>query len=315
MSRTCLVTGGAGFIGSAIVRVLLEQGARVRVLDNLSTGSLENLPSPKNDLYVMEGDIRDTEQVAEAVANVDLIFHQAAFVSAPLSLEQPQTCFEINVRGTLNVLEAARDAGARRVVLASSAAVYGDTLRMPLTEASPLTSLSPYAASKRTNEVYADLYTRAMGLDVVALRYFNVYGPRQSAQSAYAAVIPIFIQRMGSGKPPVIYGDGGQSRDFVYVRDVARANVRAGDAETAPGGVFNICSGEEMTVNQLAATLREIIPGSPDPRHEAERPGDIYRSVGDPGLASDVLGFQPQVSFTEGLTQTVSWMEKQGFEA
>ncbi|OQY36149.1 MAG: LPS biosynthesis protein WbpP [Anaerolineaceae bacterium 4572_5.1] len=305
--RTCLVTGGAGFIGSAITRALLERGDNVRVLDNFSTGKRENLSSIASKIELIEGDIRDTSLVAQAVRDVDYIFHQAAFVSVPLSLEDPAKCFDVNVAGTLNVLSAAQRARVKRVVLASSAAVYGDTPHMPLTEESRLTSLSPYAAAKRTTETYADLYTRALGLDVVALRYFNVYGPRQSPASDYAAAIPIFIHRLLAGETPTIYGDGYQSRDFVFVEDVARANLLAAEAENAPGQAFNICTGEEITVIDLVEALRAIVPHSPEPKFAPERPGDIYRSVGDASLAASVLGFQPQISLAEGFAKTVNW--------
>lgn len=303
--KTCLVTGGAGFIGSTLVRALLERGDTVRVLDNFSTGKHENLAPVASEIELFKGDIRDSERLEQALRGVDYVFHLAAFVSVPLSMEEPQTCFDINVQGTVNVLDAAQKAGVKRVVLSSSAAVYGDTVQMPLTEESDVTSLSPYAASKRTNEIYADLYTRAFGLDTVALRYFNVYGPRQSPTSAYAAAVPIFIHRLQAGERPIIYGDGCQSRDFVFVEDVARANILAAEAENAPGRVFNICTGDEISVIKLVETLRKIIPNGPEPKFASERPGDVYRSLGDGGLAAEVLEFQPQISLQEGLEKTV----------
>ncbi|RME07027.1 MAG: SDR family oxidoreductase [Anaerolineae bacterium] len=303
-----LVTGGAGFIGSHIVEALLRRGDRVRVLDNFSTGRRENLAAVAGDVEILEGDLRDREAVRRAVQGAELIFHQAAFVSVPLSVADPETCFAVNVRGTFNLLEAARQAGARRVVLASSAAVYGEAEVFPLTEDLPTASLSPYAASKRTNEIYADLYTRLTPMGVTALRYFNVFGPRQSPESDYAAAIPIFIRRMLRGEAPVIYGDGHQSRDFIFVGDVARANLMAADAPAAAGGIFNICSGEEISILDLVATLGRVLPDAPPPRFDAPRPGDIYRSIGSGQRAAEVFGFRPQVSLEEGLRQTVEWM-------
>ncbi|MBS1250832.1 MAG: UDP-N-acetylglucosamine 4-epimerase [Chloroflexi bacterium] len=305
----CLVTGGAGFIGSTLVRALLTRGDSVRVLDNFSTGKRENLASIAPEIEVLEGDIREFDHVKEAVRGVDYVFHLAAFISVALSMEKPHTCLDTNVQGTLNVLAAAQEAGVKRAILSSSAAVYGDNEQMPLTEKSQLTSLSPYAASKQVNETYANLYTRAFGLNVVALRYFNVYGPRQSPESDYAAVIPIFIHKLLAGEAPTIDGDGGQSRDFVYVEDIARANLLAQTAESGPGRVFNICTGHEISVLTLMETLREIIPNSPQPAFGPKRPGDIYRSLGDPSLAAEVLGFQPQITLAEGLAKTVAWMK------
>lgn len=307
--KISLVTGGAGFIGSTLVRALVDRGDEVRVLDNFSTGKRENLSAVASKIKLIEGDIRDSVLVAQAVQGVDYIFHQAAFVSVPLSVEDPATCFDVNVAGTLNVLSAAQRAGVGRVVLASSAAVYGDNTNMPLTENSRLTSLSPYAAAKRTTEIYADMYTRTFNLEVVALRYFNVYGPHQSLESDYAAAIPIFIRRLLRGEKPIIYGNGLQSRDFVFVEDVARANLLAAEVEDAPGQVFNICTGEEINVIDLVEALRALIAHSPEADFGPERPGDIYRSVGDPSLARDVLGFQPQTNLSEGFAKTVDWMK------
>src|SRR5512133_1427958 len=244
-----LVTGGAGFIGSHIVRALLEQGDFVRVLDNFSTGKRENLAGLN--VEICEGDLRDTSKVAEAVQSIDYVFHEAAFVSVPQSMDDPLPCFEINQRGTEYLLEAARKAGVKRVVLASSAAVYGDLETMPLEEQFSLRPLSPYAVSKRVDELYAEMYTRSFGLDVVALRYFNVYGPRQRPDSMYAAAVPIFTRRLIDGKPITIYGDGGQTRDLVYVGDIVRANLVASEHPAAPGQVFNICSGDEIRIIDL----------------------------------------------------------------
>ena len=213
-----LITGGAGFIGSHIARALLEQGADVRVLDNFSSGKRENLTGLN--VEILEGDLRDASAVTRAVQGVEVIFHEAAFVSVPESMEKPQECLDVNVTGTSMLFEAARKAGVGRVVIASSAAVYGDSDAMPLVENTPLKQLSPYAVSKRIDEMYAELFTNQFGLEVAALRYFNVYGPRQRPDSMYAAAVPIFIRRMLDNKPITIYGDGGQSRDLINVRDV-----------------------------------------------------------------------------------------------
>lgn len=305
----CLVTGGAGFIGSHLVGGLLARGDQVRIFDNFSTGKRSNLADYADRVEIIEGDLRGADQVASAVRGVDLVFHQAAFVSPPQSMEQPELCFQVNVEGTINLLEAARQAGVRRVVVASSAAVYGDSGALPLLESTPPCPLSPYAASKQINETLAALYTRAFDLPVVALRYFNVYGPRQSPDSDYAAVIPIFIRRLLDGGAPVVFGDGGQTRDFIFVADVVRANLLAAEADTAAGQVVNICTGLEISLLDLLATLAEFIPGAPDHLVDLPRRGDIYRSVGSTSLAQDVLGFQAQTSIAQGLKQTMEWMQ------
>ena len=303
-----LVTGGAGFIGSYLVRALLERGDHVRVLDNFSTGKRENLLGLGGQLEILEGDLRNPIQVAEAVKGIDFVFHQAAFVSVPLSVLDPQTCFDINVQGTLNVLEAARDRGVQRVVIASSAAVYGEPEILPLTEATHPRPLSPYAASKLVNEVYAGMFTHAYGLPVVALRYFNVYGPHQSPKSDYAAAIPIFIRRLLDGQAPEVFGDGLQRRDFIYVSDIARANLLAASAPQAAGEVFNICTGQETTLLDLLETLAQIIPEAPAPRFKPPRPGDIHASLGEPQRAAELLEFSPQIPLLQGLGETVSWL-------
>ena len=307
---TYLVTGGAGFIGSHIVRTLLKQGAQVRVLDNFSSGKRENLAGLNGQLEVLEGDLRDASRVAEAVRGVDVIFHEAAFISVPESMEKPQDCFDVNITGTSNLFEAARKAGVRRAVVASSAAVYGDSEAWPLNEDTPLRPLSPYAVSKRVDEMYAELFTRSFGLEVAALRYFNVYGPRQRPDSQYAAAVPIFVRRLLDNKPVTIFGDGGQSRDLINVRDVVQANLTAAEHPDAPGKVFNICTGIETRLLDLLEILYDLFPNAPQPVFTEPRAGDIYRSIGDPRKAANVIGYRATVSLADGLAETVDWMRR-----
>src|SRR5688572_25885835 len=295
-----LVSGGAGFIGSHLVRALLEQGAFVRVFDNFSSGKKENLDGLTG-LESLAGDLRDAASLEQAVKGMDVIFHEAAFVSVPQSMEDPLACFDINQRGTESLLEAARKNGAGRVILASSAAVYGNSQALPLDEETRLLPASPYAVSKLVDEIYAEMYTRSFGLDVVALRYFNVYGPRQRPDSMYAAAVPIFTRRLLDGLPVTVYGDGSQTRDLVYVGDVVQANLVASEHAAAPGQVFNVCTGSEMRVLDLLKALTDIIPSAPAPQFATARAGDIYRSVGSPQKAADVLGFKAQTSLADGL--------------
>ncbi len=303
-----LVTGGAGFIGSHIVEELLLRGDTVRILDNFSTGRRENLPDGKKKVEVVEGDLRDAAIVKEAVRDVELVFHQAAFISVPESLRDPGACFSINVGGTVGLLEASRQAGVRQVVLASSTAVYGNTETFPTTEESPLRPLSPYALSKQVDELYARLYTQAYRLPVVSLRYFNVYGPRQQPDSPYAAAIPIFLNLLVAGKPLTVFGDGKQSRDFVFVKDVVRANLLASESQDAAGEAINVCTGTETRLLDLLEELSEISPQAPQVHFAPPRAGDIYRSLGSPDLAVRLLGFRPQTGLHEGLKQTIDWM-------
>ena len=301
-----LITGGAGFIGSHIVRGLLAQGADVRVLDNFSSGKRENLHGLE--VEVLEGDLRDASTIAQAVRGVNIIFHEAAFVSVPESMEKPQECFDVNITGTSILFDAARKAGVQRVVIASSAAVYGDSTAMPLIEDTPLKQLSPYAVSKRVDEMYAELFTNQFGLEVAALRYFNVYGPRQRPDSTYAAAVPIFIRRMLDNKPITVYGDGGQTRDLVNVRDVVQANLLASEHPAAPGKIFNVCTGVETRLLDLLDILYEIFPNAPKHVHAEPRAGDIYRSIGTPKKIMETLGFKPNVTLAEGLKEAVEEM-------
>ena len=308
-----LVTGGAGFIGSHIVSALLEQGASVRVLDNFSTGKRENIEAltrqfGTSQLEVLEGDIRDASCVGEAVRGIDILFHEAAFVSVAQSMEEPQECFDVNITGTSLLFNAARKAGVRRGVIASSAAVYGESDTMPLVEETSIQQKSPYAVSKRVNEMYAELFTKEFDFEVVALRYFNVYGPRQRPDSMYAAAVPIFARRLLDGKPITIFGDGGQTRDLINVRDIVRANIRASEHPDAAGKIFNICTGIETRLLDLLDVLYEMFPNAPKHEFAPPRAGDLYRSVGSPQKAADVMGFKAQVTLENGLKEVVEWM-------
>ncbi len=310
-----LVTGGAGFIGSHIVSALLEQGASVRVLDNFSTGKRENIDEliqrfdgGRNQLDVMEGDIRDASRVREAVHGIDILFHEAAFVSVPQSMDEPQECFDVNLTGTSLLFDAARKAGVRRAVVASSAAVYGESEALPLVEETPLQPKSPYAVSKRVNEMYAELFTNSFDFEVAALRYFNVYGPRQRPDSMYAAAVPIFARRLLDGKPAIIYGDGGQTRDLINIHDVVRANLIASEHPNAAGKVFNICTGVETRLLDLLEVLYDLFPNVPKTEFVSPRAGDIYRSFGSPQKALDEIGFKARVSLDDGLKEVVEWM-------
>jgi UDP-glucose 4-epimerase len=308
-----LVTGGAGFIGSHIVESLLGQGHHVRVLDNFSTGKRENIEELARRfdgdwLEILEGDVRDASHVGEAVRGVDIIFHEAAFVSVPQSMDEPQNCFDINISGTSLLFDAARKAGVKRAVVASSAAVYGDSDALPLVEETPLQPKSPYAVSKRVKEMYAELFTGSFGFEVVALRYFNVYGPRQRPDSMYAAAVPIFARRLLDNKSVTIFGDGGQTRDLINVRDVVRANLIASEHPHAAGKVFNVCTGVETRLLDLLDVMYELLPNAPTHEFAAPRSGDIYRSVGSSEKAAEVMGFRAQVSLADGLQEVIDWM-------
>lgn len=301
-----LVTGGAGFIGSNLADELLAQGHEVRILDNLSTGFAENLPA---DARFFEGDICDEHLVAEAVEGVEVIYHQGARGSVAKSVETPLVTDLWNVHGTLTVLEAARRGGVRRVVAASSSSVYGGVAPRPTVETSPLTPKSPYAVTKMTGEHYLRVYWELFGLETVSLRYFNVYGPRQDPNSAYAAVIPKFISALRAGERPVVHGDGHQSRDFAFIGDVVAANIAAATApaEACAGRAYNVAGGSERSLLDLLGILADILGVEVDPIHTESRAGDVRHSFADTSAAQRDLGWAPTLDFAEGLRRTVAW--------
>ena len=305
--RVYLVTGGAGFIGSHICERLLKEGQSVRVLDNFVSGKESNLESIGGDVDLIRGDIRDAQTVAGAVKGVDIVFHEAALGSVPRSVADPVTTHEVNITGTLNVLLAARDAGVRRVVYASSSSVYGDTKVLPKHEGMTGQPLSPYALSKLAGEHYINVFNRVYGFEAVSLRYFNIFGPRQDPESQYAAVIPRFVQALLEGRQPVIYGDGLQSRDFTYVENVVEANLLASEADAASGRAFNVACGGRYSLLDLLDKLKQILGSSIEPIHEAPRAGDVRDSQAAIEAAQNALGYRVKVGFDEGLRRTVEW--------
>ena len=298
-----LVTGGAGFIGSHLVELLIKNGHLVRVLDDFSSGSRANLDSVRASplLEVVEGDVRDAKLVGRLVIGTDGIFHQAALVSVQQSLEQPALSFDINVRGTVVVLESARLAGIKRVVLASSAAVYGDSAMLPLSEGTQTNPLSPYALDKCSMEHYAAQYHRLYGLETIVLRYFNVYGPRQSPASPYSSVISLFFDQISRGKGVTVYGDGEQSRDFAHALDVVQVNVTAMMGRYTAFRAYNVGSGRETTINELIGMLSDIAGRHVPVSYAPPRTGDIRRSCADIRLVCTEFGYQPQWDLMRGL--------------
>jgi len=302
-----LVTGGAGFIGSHIAEALVAQGCEVTVLDNLSSGRLANLDVIRERITFVEGDIEDPEVLSSAARGCDTVFHQAAVVSVPQTIHQPVTSAAVNDLGTIKVLEAARQNGVRRAVLASSSAVYGDVPQLPKTESMAPSPLSPYAIQKLTNEFYAELYHRMYGLQTVCLRYFNVYGPRQDPSSPYSGVISIFMRKALENQQPIIYGDGRQTRDFVFVKDVVQANILAATHESVSGRVYNIGTSNSVEINALWHSIAALAGCGLSPEHADARPGDIVHSLASIQRAKDQLGFQPVHDFSEGLQKTFEW--------
>ncbi|MBC8078029.1 MAG: NAD-dependent epimerase/dehydratase family protein [Chloroflexales bacterium] len=303
-----LVTGGAGFIGSHLVRWLVEQGHSVRVLDNLTTGHAHNLEPVASAIDMRTADLQDADAVREALVGVDYVFHLAALISVVQSVEQPLLTHAINVNGTLGLLEAARAAGVRRLVQVSSAAIYGDPAQVPTPEATPPEPLSPYGLTKHIAEEYGQLYSRLYGLECVALRFFNVYGPRQDPHSPYAAAVPRFVDALASGKQPTVFGDGLQTRDFTFVEDNVRALWVAASAPGIAGAVFNVGRGQPCTVLDLINTLADLLGVEARPHFVPARAGEIRHSCAAVEAFAQQAGFRAQVSLSEGLGKTLeSW--------
>lgn len=307
-----LVTGGAGFIGSHLVEALVRDGHAVRVLDNFSTGKRENLAAVRDDVEIIDGDIRDMDTCRRACAGIDRVWHEAAVCSVPLSVDDPRTTHDVNITGTLQMLLAARDAGVGRLVFASSSAVYGADPQLPAGEDQPLVPVSPYALSKLTGEFYVRQFAALYGFPTVALRYFNIYGPRQEPNSQYASVVPAFFAALMAGRQPTIYGDGDASREFTYVGDCVQANLLAGlsDRPEVIGQYFNVAVGAPITVNQLFAAIKTTLGSPLEPHYGPERAGDVRYSSADTSKATRLLGFQPRTALQDGIDQTAAWFRE-----
>jgi UDP-glucose 4-epimerase len=302
-----LVTGGAGFIGSNLVRALLERGDDVRVLDNFSTGLRTNLDGL--DVEIVEGELRSYERVHNAVRGTEVVFHLGALGSVPRSVQDPLTSGAVNVEGTLNVMLAARDEGIRRIVFASSSSIYGNQAELPLREAMAADPISPYGVAKLAAERYCVSFSRVYhSFETVVLRYFNVFGPRQNPYSEYAAVVPLFITAIAADEPVLIYDDGNQSRDFTYVDNVVAANLLAADAPGTSGRIFNISAGAPVTVNELADTIGRLLGKPVERRYLPPRPGDLRNSWADVSESRETLGYEPSVSLEDGLRRTAAYL-------
>ena len=304
-----LVTGGAGFIGSHLVDALLARGDRVRVLDDFSTGSWDNLTDVRDRVEIIEGDITDPSTLRSAVRGVEVVFHQAALASVPRSVANPMATHRVCVDGTLQVLLAARDAKVRRVVYAASSSAYGNSARLPKGEGDPTAPLSPYAAAKLAGEQYCAAFSEVYGLETVRLRYFNVFGPRQTPDSPYAAVIPLFIRALWAGQGPTIHGDGEQSRDFTFVADVVQANLRAAAAPGVSGKVYNVACGRRTSLLELIALLNGLLGTDVAPLHTAPRVGDVKHSLANIERAMEDLGYRPTTDMKEGLRRCLAWQQ------
>lgn len=304
-----LITGGAGFIGSNLTRYLLAREHEVVVLDDFSTGKRENLEGIDGPFTLIEGDIRDRATVDKAVAGCAAIFHEGALGSVPRSMEDPRTSHDVNVNGTLTVLEAARGAGIKRVVFAASSAAYGDQIESPKVESMTTLPISPYAANKIACEKYLQAYAAAYGMETVSLRYFNVFGPRQDPFGAYAAVIPAFVSHLLAGESPTVYGDGEQSRDFCYIENVCHANYLAATipGERCDGRPINIACNQATTLNEILALLKELLGVDIEATYGPVRAGDVKHSLADITRAGEVLGYEPQVYFEDGLREAIDW--------
>jgi nucleoside-diphosphate-sugar epimerase len=308
-ARKYLISGGAGFIGSHIAEALLKRNEEVRVFDNLATGNQSNLQALQNlpgTVEFIQGDVRDRDAVKAAVKGVEVVFHQAALASVSRSIAQPVASLETNINGTQNVLLAARDAGVRRVVYASSSSVYGNTPILPKHEEMPTLPMSPYAVQKLTGELLCRVFTRVYGIETVALRYFNVFGPRQDPASEYAAVIPRFLTALLEKRRPIVFGDGEQTRDFTYIENVVQANLLASTSTDAVGEAFNIGCGERISLNRILQIVSELLGIQVDAEYREQRPGDVRDSLADINKAQGLLGYTPTVNFREGLERTLA---------
>jgi nucleoside-diphosphate-sugar epimerase len=302
-----LVTGGAGFIGSHIVRGLVVRKKQVRVLDSLSTGKRDNLAEVIKEIDFIEGDTQNLKTCRQAVHGFDCILHQAALPSVQRSISDPLSTHSNNITGTLNMLVAAKEAGIKRFVYASSSSVYGDSPQLPKKEGCEGIALSPYAVSKSAGELYCQLFSLLYGIEAVSLRYFNVFGPRQDPNSQYSAAIPLFISKILKGESPIVYGDGEQSRDFTYVENVVAANILASEARVTPGEVLNIACGEKTSINTIINSINQILGTNVPACHSSERPGEIKHSVADISRAKEALGYAPLIPLKEGLEKTILW--------
>lgn len=309
-----MVTGGAGFIGSHIASALAKNGARVRILDDLSTGHRENIDEIGGDVDFIQGSVADEELLTKALEDVELVFHEAAIPSVPRSVEAPRQTHVASVDGTFSLLVAARERGVRRVVYAASSSAYGDQPTLPKVEEMRPDPLSPYAVAKLVGEYYCRAFTRVYGLETVSLRYFNVFGPRQDPGSQYSGVVSRFISSLLSNERPVIYGDGEQSRDFTYIDNVVFANMNAASAKEASGKVINVANGERITLNQLLAELKDLT-GKRDVTAEYLEPrvGDVRHSLADNTMARELLGYESKVDLREGLQRTIDWWKTSRF--
>ncbi len=310
--QTALVTGGAGFIGSHLVERLVADGVRVRVFDDLSTGRLDNLASVADEIEFVEGDVADRDATTAAVEGSDVVFHLASLVSVPQSVEDPRLAHAATATGTLNVLEAAKQAGTSRVVYSGSCSVYGSGAAGSIDESRPPQLLSPYAAAKYAGEAYCESFSHSLGLETVRLRYFNVFGPRQDPTGPYSAVLPLFVSLMLAGKRPVVHGDGGQTRDFVYVDSVVQANLLAATVPGVAGRVYNVGTGETRSVLQLLEAVCDTLGKPTDPEFGPARVGDVRDSRADVTAAKRDLGYDPAVDFDEGLRRTIEWFAQRG---
>jgi nucleoside-diphosphate-sugar epimerase len=316
LTTKCLVTGGAGFIGSNLAEELIKQGAKVSILDNLVTGFRENLDEIAGDFDFIEGDLNDDSAVKKAIDGAEIVFHQAALPSVPRSVEDPAETHQACVNGTFNLLLKAKDAGVRRLIYAASSSAYGDQPTLPKVETMRPEPLSPYAAAKLMGEYYCSVFSQVYGLETISLRYFNVFGPRQNPSSMYSGVISRFIDALLKNSTPVIYGDGEQSRDFTYIANVVDANIKAATSDKGIGQVINVANGERISLNELLEVLKKItgkLDVSAD--YQTERKGDVKHSQADNRKAIELIGYEKLVDLEEGLRKTIDWWESSRFAA